>query len=100
MSNICRDGDLGTTGHLCDAVAGVVTTQGKVFANGTPVARLGDPALPHTILIADDCVGHLGAVINMGSSTVFAKGIPVARTGDSFDLGAMLPASQNVFAGG
>jgi uncharacterized Zn-binding protein involved in type VI secretion len=39
------------------------------------------------------------AQVNRGSRSVFAEGKPVARRGDSADLGAMIGASRNVFAG-
>ena len=99
MPAICRDGDLGRTGHLCTPVIGVKTTQSSVMATGIPLARLGDPTLPHVIKIGLYCVPHF-AKVNMASSTVFAKGIGVARIGDSYDFGAMIQGSQNVYAGG
>jgi uncharacterized Zn-binding protein involved in type VI secretion len=61
--------------------------------------KIGDPAIPHKILVGKKCVGHL-AVINAGAPSVFCKGIPVARIGDSMDGGAMITGSSNVFAGG
>jgi uncharacterized Zn-binding protein involved in type VI secretion len=103
MPSLCRNGDLGTTGHLCDAIIDVVATQSNVRANSIGVARLGDPTAPHTILVPCPpgppcCVSHMDKV-NSCSGTVRVNGIGVARTGDSFDMGAMLPASPNVFAG-
>ena len=100
MPAVCRDIiDLGATGHGCTPVIGVVATQSTVKANGIPIVRLNDPALPHT-WPTPLCRAHLGAKVNMASMTVRVNGIGVARTGDSFDMGAMLPASPNVFAGG
>jgi len=78
-------------------VIGVKTTQSSVFANGIPIARLGDPARPHTILIGKRCVGH-PARVNAGSRTVFAQGIRVARIGDSYDRGRMIRGSPNVIS--
>ena len=99
MPKLCRNGDLGTTGHLCDSVIDVVTTQSNVRANGIPVARLNDPALPHTWLVGIYCVNHSGAKVNMASTTVFAEGKAVARVTDSFDFGQMIEGSDNVRAG-
>ena len=103
MPAVCRDIiDLGATGHLCTPFIGVVATQSNVRANGIPIVRLNDPALPHTIPTSEEdpeCVPHLGAKVWTASMTVRVNGIGVARTGDFFDFGVMLPASPNVFAG-
>ena len=99
MPSICRNYDLGKTGHKCTSQIGVKTTQSTVFANGIPVARQFDPARPHKILKDLLCVGH-SAKVNAGSRTVFALGIGVARIGDSYDKGRMIRGSQTVFAGG
>ena len=99
MPSICRNYDLGRTGHKCTSVIGVKTTQSTVFANGIPIARRGDPARPHNIFNGIECVGH-SANVNRASSTVFAVGIGVARIGDSYDRGRMVRGSNNVFAGG
>ena len=98
MPSVCRNYDLGRTGHGCTSVIGVKTTQSTVFANGIPVARLRDPARPHTIG-PPPCEGH-SANVNRASNTVFAVGIGVARIGDSYDGGSMIQGSNNVFAGG
>ena len=97
--SMCRNLDLGATGHGCTSVIGVEATQGTVFANSKPVARQFDPALPHVIRKGLLCVGHR-AQINRGSRSVFCRNIPVARIGDSFDRGRMITGSVNVFAGG
>ena len=97
--SMCRNLDLGATGHGCTSVIGVEATQGTVFANNKPVARQFDPALPHVIRKGLLCVGH-SAQINRGSRSVFCRNIPVARIGDSFDRGRMITGSVNVFAGG
>jgi len=97
--SMCRNLDLGATGHGCTSVIGVEATQGTVFANNKPVARQFDPALPHVIRKGLLCVGHR-AQINAGSRSVFCRNIPVARIGDSFDRGRMIRGSANVFAGG
>lgn len=99
MPKVCRQGDLGRTGHTCSAFIGVFATQRSVFANGILLNRVRDPAMPHTIFVPIRCVPH-SSKINMASKTVFAKGIGIARIGDSFDFGRMIKGSPNVFAGG
>ena len=100
MPKVCRDTiDLGTTGHPCTTVIGVKATQFTVKANGIPIVRLNDPALPHTWLVGIYCVPHGGAKVNMASKTVFAEGKAVARVTDSFDFGQMIEGSSNVRAG-
>lgn len=93
--------DKGTTGHGCTKMIGCVATQRTVFANGSTILRIGDPTLPHTILVCCParCVNH-GAVINSGSPNVFAEGRPIARVGDSMDFGALFLGSPNVKANG
>ena len=100
MPKLCRDLDLGTTGHLCDTVIGVKATQFTVRANNKPVARLNDPTLPHTRPRPPPppCMPHM-AKVNIGSSTVRAQNIPVARVGDSYDGGQMIQGSDTVRAG-
>lgn len=99
MRKLCRDFDLGTTGHSCTSRIGVKATQKTVFANGKPVARHRDPARPHKIKIKKKCKNH-SARVNRASRTVFVQGIGVARVGDSYDRGRMIRGSNNVFAGG
>ena len=100
MPKLCRDYDLGTTGHGCDAVIGVQTTQFTVRANGITVARKNDPTRPHTRPAPPPppCIPHM-AKVNVGSSTVRAQNIPVARVGDSYDGGQMIQGSDTVRAG-
>ena len=98
MGKMCRNYDLGRTGHPCTSKIGVKTTQETVFANDTPVARLKDPARPHKIKRGYICKNH-DAYVNRASRTVFAEGIGVARVGDSYDNGEMTNGSNNVFAG-
>ena len=98
MPKVCRQGDLGKTGHKCTFYIGVFATQGSVFANGIPLNRVKDPAMPHTIFVPIKCVSH-SSKINMASKTVFAVGVGIARVGDSFDMGSMAKGAPNVFAG-
>jgi uncharacterized Zn-binding protein involved in type VI secretion len=101
MPQISRNNDLCVTGHTCTKKIGIIATANSVFVNGfEPIARTGDPCQPHNILKGLRCGPHIGAVINVGSSTVFAQGVPVARVGDSTDMGAMIQGSPDVFAGG
>jgi len=98
MPGVCRNFDLGTTGHGCTTVVPVLATQFTVFVNGRAMLKKFDPAIPHKILVGKKCVGH-SAVINNGAPSVFVKGTPVARITDSMDRGAMITGSSNVFAG-
>ena len=98
MPKVCRQGDLGKTGHSCTFYIGVFATQGSVFANGIPLNRVKDPAMPHFGLAPPFCKAH-PSNINKASRTVFARGVGIARVGDSFDLGRMIKGSPNVFAG-
>ena len=98
MPKLCRDYDLGSTGHGCDPVIGVQTTQFTVRANNKPILRILDPALPHTIP-TPICNPHMGARVNIGSFTVRAQGKSIARVGDSFDMGTMIDGSNTVRAG-
>ena len=103
MMGISRDmSDLARTGHPCHFVIGVKATQHSVFVNGKPALRMGDPCLPHTILVPcgrwECCVPHT-AVVWMGSFKVFVKGKPVSSFGDGTDMGQLIMGSFNVFAG-
>ncbi len=99
VPKLCRDYDLGSTGHGCDPVIGVQATQFTVRANGIPVARLNDPTRPHTIpSTIPPCIPHM-AKVNVGSTTVRAQSISVARVGDSYDGGQMIKGSNNVYSG-
>ena len=95
---ISRDKDLGATGHSCTPTAPVIATQATVFANGIAMARLGDPAEPHTKPSGPFCKFH-EAQVNSASQSVFAVRIPVARIADSFDQGSLIQGSPNVIAG-
>lgn len=74
---------------------------GDVFANGIPVARLGDSTTGH------GCFPPVPVVA--GSGSVFVNGIPVARLGDAHDVhccpnqgchnGVFAEGSGNVFSG-
>jgi uncharacterized Zn-binding protein involved in type VI secretion len=104
MPGVARLGDAHS--GICDhgedccphAVAGVIVSgSGNVFANGRPVARLGDS-------VTHSCP-HCGTgSISSASGTVKANGIGVARLGDSVTYpggsGKIDSASGNVFAGG
>ena len=104
MPKIARktDGHRGVCGHGAPCcphhVAGAIA-QGSpdVFANGLPVARLGDA-------VVHDCphcgTGH----VSSASGTVFANGVGAARIGDAVTYpgggGTITEGSADVFAGG
>ena len=52
----------------------IISGSGSTFADGSPVARIGDAVLP-------GC-GHVSSIVS-GSGVSFADGIPVARVGDA-----------------
>ncbi len=61
-----------------------------VYANGRPVARIGDKVW---------CSRHKLQRIATGSGSVFAEGQGVARNGDRVSCGAILISDSNVEAG-
>lgn len=68
--------------RLGDPAGGPITaTATTVLVNGVPVARLGDPVVPHGI------GPHAVAVIVGASMNVEAEGIAVTRLGDSASCG-------------
>lgn len=69
---------------------GVVTGAETVFANGLPIARVGDAVW---------CNKHKWQTVATGSPTVFAEGQQVARVGDITSCGAQLFSDSNVLAG-
>jgi uncharacterized Zn-binding protein involved in type VI secretion len=70
MPAIARVGDSVLPG--CGHVSTIVSGSGTTFADGIPVARIGDSV-----------AGPYVATITSGSGTTNADGIPVARIGDS-----------------
>ena len=74
-------------------VAGGAIIQGSsnVFANGSPVARVGDAVAGH------GRGSHRSPVMAAGSSNVFANGIAVCRAGDPATCGHPASGSSNVF---
>lgn len=52
----------------------IISGSGSTFADGSPVARIGDSVLP-------GC-GHVSTIVS-GSGVSFADGIGIARVGDS-----------------
>ena len=73
-----------------------------IVVKNSPILRIFDPALPHTITNPSPpppCIAHNGAKVNLGSFTVRAQGKSIARVGDSFDMGTMIDGSNTVRAG-
>ena len=101
MPAVVRTGDMLVTGHGCSPVTTIIGVTGaaaKVFANGIPVACLGNPTMVHAIQCGPSCCPHVG-VLNVGCGSVFVTGIPLGRVGDPADAGVMIAGSPNVFAG-
>jgi uncharacterized Zn-binding protein involved in type VI secretion len=95
---VARNGDSFLTGHGCTTVSVIVSLPTNVYVNGRPIATVGAPSAPHTILSGRNCVPHMAAVFT-GSATVFADGRPVARVGDAIDAGAIITGSSDVYCG-
>jgi uncharacterized Zn-binding protein involved in type VI secretion len=76
----------------------IIASTTKTFANGLPIARLGDSITTH----GDG--PHAGAVLIEASSTVFVEGKAVCRVGDAASCGHTIGIppgwTPNVFAGG
>lgn len=83
MPGIARQGQ--------DAAGGtIVGGSGSVFANNSPVARIGDAVAGH------GKPPHAAPVMAAGSGNVFANNIPVSRAGDSASCGHAASGSGNV----
>tara|TARA_B110000858_G_scaffold51471_1_gene59632 strand:- start:84 stop:398 length:315 start_codon:yes stop_codon:yes gene_type:complete len=104
MPRISRHRDRCRTGHLCDKTAPVLASQYSVYANGKQILVRGNRVAPHVLPNPayppkkPKCIPHK-AKLTGSSSTVFVQGIGVGRKGDKADMGAMLGASPDVFAG-
>lgn len=84
MLGVARAGD--TISHGGSIISG----SPKVFADGLPVARIGDPAV---------CNQHGAVTIITGSSKVLADGVGVARINDKLSCGAtIVTGSSKVLA--
>jgi uncharacterized Zn-binding protein involved in type VI secretion len=70
----------------------IIGGSGNVFADGQPVARIGDPVAGH------GRGPHAGPVLAAGSGNVFANGIPVTRAGDPASCGHPSSGSGDVIA--
>ena len=76
-----------------DVAGGVISSgSGNVFADNSPVARIGDSIVGH------GRGPHAAPVLISGSGNVFANGIPVSRAGDSATCGHPSSGSGDVFA--
>ena len=88
-----------TTGHDCDAVAGIAgLLQTTVKIAGSYVAVQGDAIAPHTIDKPKGCILH-PAGINVGAPRVHINTIPMARIADSADMGAVATGHPKVYCG-
>ena len=86
MPGIARDAGTDSAGGA------IIQGSGNVFANGKPVARIGDAVSGH------GRGPHRGPVMASGSGNVFANSIGVCRAGDSASCGHPASGSGNVFA--
>ena len=86
MPGIARDAGTDSAGGA------IIQGSGNVFANGKPVARIGDAVAGH------GRGPQRGPVMASGSGNVFANSIGVCRAGDSASCGHPASGSGNVFA--
>ena len=79
---------------VMDAAGGPIIGGGnfKVFADGSPVAVIGDAVTGHAP------GPHAAPVMVRASTRVFASGKPVCRMGDSASCGDVVTGSSRVIA--
>ncbi len=87
-------GDLGTD-HAGFPPTPVIAGSPDVLIDGKPVARVGDPLVPHT---KPKHPTH-PRTIAAGSSTVLINGIPAAVTGGAISCGGVTIGSGSVVIG-
>lgn len=101
MPAIARGTDSVSTGHGCDAVTTLESSQtgtsAKVFLNGLPISCIGDKTVVHQVPGGSSCVPHQ-ETIKAGSGTVYCSGKKIARIGDSCDAGVIISGSGNIFS--
>ncbi|MBB1528809.1 MULTISPECIES: type VI secretion system PAAR protein [Pectobacterium] len=88
MGNAVKLGD-SDTGHGSHPPTPVAAGSSTVKVDGLPLARQGDPLVPH---------GHSRS-ISGGSSSVFIDGKPAARSGDGVSCGGVLIGGGSVNIG-
>lgn len=88
-------GDLGSD-HQGFPPTPVIAGSPDVLVDGKPVARLGDPLLPHT---KPKHSTH-PRVIAAGSATVMINGKPAAVTGSAVSCGGVTMGTGSVVIGG
>ena len=96
---VSRLGDTLATGHGCDTTTVLdFPGQAKVFANGKPMARCGDPTVTHLIPCPCPpcCCPHIAYLCDC-STNVIVVGIGQSRLGDCCDAGEMIQGSPNVY---
>ncbi|WP_350327488.1 PAAR domain-containing protein [Pectobacterium aroidearum] len=88
MGNAVKVGD-SDTGHGSHPSTPVAVGASTVKVDGLPLARQGDPLVPH---------GHARS-ISSGSSSVVVEGKPAARTGDAVSCGGVVMGGGTVTIG-
>jgi uncharacterized Zn-binding protein involved in type VI secretion len=86
MPGIARDAGVDSAGGP------IIEGSPNVFANESPVARVGDAVAGH------GRGSHTRPVMAEGSSNVFTNGIPTCRAGDPASCGDVATGSSDVFA--
>ena len=84
-----RLGDTGSA-HGCFPPTPIISGSPDVFVNHRPVARVGDPLIPHG---CGNCPPHPRS-ISAGSSTVEVNGKKVARVGDAIGCGGSVSSGS------
>ncbi|WP_298776030.1 type VI secretion system PAAR protein [uncultured Shewanella sp.] len=94
MGNAVKVGDIGSA-HDGYFPTPVVSGSGTVIGDGSPLARVGDPLLPH---IKPKNPPH-GRSIKAGSSSVFIDGKAAVRDGDAIDCGGTVSGGGTINIG-
>ncbi|WP_104401133.1 type VI secretion system PAAR protein [Vibrio penaeicida] len=94
MGNAVVLGNIGTA-HDGFPPTPVCGASPDVKADGIPIARVGDPLVPH----AKPKHPPHGRSIAAGSGTVFVNGKPVARSGDAVSCGGSVVGGGTVTIG-
>ncbi len=84
MPGIVRDAGRDTAGGP------IIQGSSNVFANGSPVVRVGDRIMPH------GKGPHAAPVMVSGSGNVLTNNIPTCRAGDSANCGHRASGSGDV----
>jgi hypothetical protein len=111
MTLVARKTDLVNTGHSCDNITQLNTTQGSVYAENQLIARLGDPTVSHDVptviqtgtdeegnpIFSTVCLPHVG-IVKSANGTVYAVNKLVTRINENCDAGTIISSASTVHA--